>query len=307
MSKKKQNFISKTFNNLLIKPIKDELTKELNKANKINEAKIENLKEQNIQMAKLLASESERENPNITSQLMAFNVNPTVWNSQTRGNIKDKPEGNISPMILRNFSVDYPIARACIDYIKNKITHLDWDIVCEDETKSEEELPQMEMIEDTIESFFEKPSGPDSSMRMFLENIIEDYLVMGSISVEKLRTRGGKLLHLLPVDVSTIKVRVDESGRIPNAPDIAYEQWIRGVKTAELTKTDLLFRVKNARPNTIFGLSPLESLIIQVQSALAGSLYNWKFFTDSNQAEGFIEVPVEWTKDQVAEFQSYFD
>lgn len=291
MKKKKQNLISKTLNNLFIKPLKKEIIKE-----------IKNIEDNKI--SKQLSTPIERENSTVESQLKQFNVNPNYFNSVMRPNIKDKPEGYINPLVLRSFSIDYPIARACIDFIKTKTTQLDWEIVKQDE---EDKLINDDPIRKNLEDFFARPSGKGTTMRIFLEQIIEDYLVMGSVSIEKLKTRGGNILHLLPVDAGTIKVRVDESGRIPQPPAIAFEQWIRGEKTAELTQDDLIFAVKNARPNTIFGLSPLESLIIQVQSALAGSLYNWKFFTDSNQAEGFIEVPEDWTKDQVAEFQAYFD
>jgi HK97 family phage portal protein len=297
MKKKKQNIISKTFSNLFIKPLKQEISKELKTLNKKEIVK-------EVVIEKELSTPAERENTTIQSQLMQFNVNPSYFNSVMRPNIKDKPEGYINPIVLRSFSIDYPIARACIDFIKTKTTQLNWEIV---KTEEEDTLTNDDLVRKNIEEFFKKPSGQGSSMRLFLEQIIEDYLVMGSVTIEKLRTRGGKILHLLPVDAGTIKVRVDESGRLPQSPSIAFEQWIRGMKTAELTQDDLIFAVKNARPNTIFGLSPLESLVIQVQSALAGSLYNWKFFTDSNQAEGFIEVPQEWTKDQVAEFQAYFD
>lgn len=303
MSKQKQNLISKTFNSLLVDPIKKEIAKELRRASKANQIEISKLKKENLEVIKTLATDAERDAPSIDAQLKAFNINPSTFNSAMRPNVKDKPEGSINPNILRSFSVDYPIARACIDYIKNKTTHLDWDIVGMDEEDEDEN----DVVKEQLHEFFKRPGGKDTSMRLFQENIIEDYLVMGDVAIEKLRTRGGNLLGLLPVDVATIKVRVDDSGRIPNPPDIAYEQWIWGAKVAELTKEDMLFRVKNARPNTPFGLSPLESLIIQVQSALAGSVYNWKFFTDSNQAEGFVEVPEGWTSDQLNEFQTYFD
>ena len=48
----------------------------------------------------------------------------TLWNYPPGFNIathnarKRKPEGSINYQTLRNFSVHYPIARACIDYIK---------------------------------------------------------------------------------------------------------------------------------------------------------------------------------------------
>jgi len=308
MKKKKQNLIFKTLNNLFISPIKEELLKEIRNLKKENYENYKNLssetnsKELNIN--KEVASSQERESQTIDEKLKAFNVNPNAFNSVARSNVKDKPEQYINPLLLRNFSVDYPIARACIDYVKNVITRQDWDIVKENE---EEELSNDDEIRIKLQEFFKRPYGFDSSMRIFLENIIEDYLVMGSVSIEKVRTRGGSVFNLMPVDVSTIKVRINDNGRIPNPPEIAYEQWVMGFKVAELTKDDLIFRVKNARPNTIFGLSPLESLIIQVQSALAGSLYNYKFFTDSNLVEGFVEVPEDWNKDQIQEFQAYFD
>jgi len=291
MTKQKQNFISKTINNFLFEKFKTEIEKVI-ELNGNNELKIQELQKQ------LANQNSTSKSPQ--EQLKQFNFYPSFFNAQTRSNIKDKPEGTINPSILRTFSVDYPIVRACIDYIKNKTTHLDWGIIPLVDNFNEN-------IQQELVNFFKQPAGNDSTMRTFQEQIIEDYLVMGAIGIEKLKTRGGQLVSLLPVDVGTIKVRVNENGRIPNPPEIAYEQWIMGTKVAELTKDDFILRIRNARTNTIFGLSPLESLILQVQSALAGTLYNWKFFTDSNNVEGFMSVPEDWTSDQISEFQTYFD
>jgi len=226
-----------------------------------------------------------------------------MLNSRARPNIKDKPEGIIRPSVLRGFSVNYPIARACIDNIKNKITQLEWDITSVDD----EDTNINEMAVAELKTFFKEPSGPGTDFRYLQENIMEDYLVMGTVALERGKTRGGNMLSLLPVDSGTMKLRLNGNGRTPQAPEIAYEQWIRGYKVAELTTEDMIIKLKNIRPNTPFGLGALESLVIQVQSALAGSVYNFKFFTDSNIAEGFVELPIEWSNDQVKTFQTHFD
>lgn len=237
----------------------------------------------------------------ISPALMANAQNISYLNSKSGSNVKDKPEGSIGSHVLRSFSVNYPIARACIDYTKGKISQLDWDIV-----NANEEGDDVKGAED-IKAFFDTPMGVGSSLNEMLEFLTEDNLVLGAIAVEKMQTKGGGLLELLPVDVGTIKLRLNEQGRSPKPPEIAYEQWVSGTKTAELTADEMIFKVRNLRTNTPFGLSPLESLIIQVQSALAGSLYNFKFFTDSNQVEGFVGLPEDLTNDQVKEFQEYFD
>jgi HK97 family phage portal protein len=240
----------------------------------------------------------------LAKDLLSWNVSPSFFNSRSFGGSKEKPEGSVSVSVLRDFSINYPIARACIDYLKSRITQLSWDIMPMQEDDSSE---ADEAIIKDLKRFFRSPSQDGSHVDKFLESILEDYLVVGQLAIEKQHTRGGELLALLPVDVATIKLRIDESGRLPQPPDIAFEQWIQGQRVAELTQEDLIFRTKNARPNSPFGLSPLESLIIQVQSALAGALYNYRFYTDSNIAEGFVEVPDNWSKDQIKEYQEYFD
>lgn len=232
-------------------------------------------------------------------------LNSFVMNLHNRPNTTSIPEAPISPHVLRQFSVNYAVARACIDYVKTQLTQLEWAVV----PVKEEDMPsdsQKATIQE-IENFFHVPSGPNSTFRKLQEEMIEDYLVIGSITLERIRTVGEDLLSLLPVDSATIKVRLEESGTIPSPPNTAYEQWIRGVKTGELTTDEMIFEVKNNRTNSPFGLSPLESLILQVQSALAGELYNYRFFTDSNVPEGMIGLPVEWSLDQVKDFQAYWD
>lgn len=230
---------------------------------------------------------------------------PPGFNLQVTNTAKDKPEGRISYQVLRQFSIHYPIARACIDYLKTKVSKLKWSIIPEDE---DDVIAEGDARTKLLTNFFKHPTGKNSKYRNLINALIEDYLVLGSMALERLRTRGGKFLNELKVvDSSTIKIYVDEYGRIPEPPNYAYAQVINGTKVADLTKDDLIYETRNNRSSTVYGISPIESIIIQAESALKGSLYSLSWFTDGNIPEGFGQVPEDWTPEQIKEFQSYFD
>lgn len=230
---------------------------------------------------------------------------PYTFNLPTANRIKQKPEGSLSWDALRNFSVHYPVARACIDYLKTKILKLEWEIMPENE--EQEYDPNSGRILATKE-FFKHPTGERSSYRNFLDAVVEDYLVLGVWAAERMTTRGGQFLGKFNlVDAATIRVIVDEYGRLPEPPEIAYVQYIRGEKTAEMTQDDLLYVNRGNRTNTVYGLSPIESIIIQVETALKSSIYNLKWYDDGNVPEGFGELPEDWPAKQIREFQTYFD
>lgn len=230
---------------------------------------------------------------------------PLGFNLPQASRVKYKQEGRLTYNALRNYSVHYPIARSCIDYIKTKVVKLDWAVVNEDDGDG---LDRDDGRVIALTEFFKHPMGRRSKYRELIDQLVEDYLVIGYFTAERMRTRGGQFLgELKPVDATTIRVLVDEHGRVPQPPNIAYYQYIRGKKVAELTQDDLILVNKNVRTNNVFGLSPIESLLIQVESALKGSLSSLAWFSEGNVPEGFMEMPSDWTAKQIKEFQNYFD
>jgi HK97 family phage portal protein len=230
---------------------------------------------------------------------------PPGFNFIDTGRRKEKPEGRIDYSTLRNFSVHYPIARSCIDYLKTKVLKLNWDITTED---PDQDLNKDDPRVKLVKAFFKKPLGRSSGYRQFVESILEDYFVVGAIALERMKTRGGQFLgELKLVDASTIKVYVDDYGRIPEPPQNAYAQVIGGSVVVRLTMDDLIYRVRSPRSNTVYGLSPIESIIIQAESALQGSLYSYRWFSDGNMPEGFLKMPEGWTADQIKKFERYFN
>lgn len=228
---------------------------------------------------------------------------PYDFNRYQNSDIK---QGAMAPFsYLRRLSISYPIARACINRRVRQITSLDWDIAPVDDLKADSYATEIKLIKE----FFKSPAGHNTKFRRFVSTLIEDLLVIDAIALEKQKTYKGDLLYLLPVDPSTIVLRVTKQGGTPIPPEPAYAQYINGEEVAVFTTNEMMYESLNARSYNPYGLAPLESLLIQVQSALYGSLYNFSYFKEGNVPEGFITLPedVASSPEQVREWQEHFD
>lgn len=214
-----------------------------------------------------------------------------------------KPGTTISFKVLREFAIKHEISRAAINYRKRQMAKLDWDIVAAEHDQTSANAEEVA----AAKLFFKRVGGAGNKYRKFLAKTIEDLLVLDAVAIEKQRTVGGKLLDLIPLDASTIQLRVDESGATPLPPEIAYRQIIRGQVVAEFTTLDMVYDMMNPRTDTPYGLAPLESLMIVVSSSLKAGLYNLSYLTDGNIPEGFFGVPKEWTPNMIKDFQENWD
>lgn len=206
--------------------------------------------------------------------------------------------GRLRPEQLRRLSIIYWVARACIDFRSTQITQLGWTV------KSKEGNQQ---ADEEILNFFRSLGG--KRFRYFVDSCLDDLLVLDAVAIYKERNRRGDITGFLPIDVATIRVVVDESGKIPDPPEIAYEQVVRGEVVARLTKDDLYYDMLNPRTYSPYGLAPLESLIIQVATALKIDDYNLSYLTEGNIPEGFIFLPesVASSVQEIEQWQKWFD
>lgn len=217
-----------------------------------------------------------------------------------------KPYADLPFSYMRRMAVMYPIARACINLRIRQITQLNWDITTIDEIENEDGFKSQIQA---VKEFFKHPSGHRSRLRKLLTGMIDDILTVDAVSFELQRTRGGEFMSLIPVDPTTIALRVTPTGGTPEPPDIAYAQYIKGKKIAEFTTDEMFYDMMTNRTYSPYGLAPLESLIIQAESALRGALYNLDYFRESNVPEGFITLPDDVAKspDEVQQWQKWFD
>ncbi len=209
----------------------------------------------------------------------------------------------VDPATLRRFAVQYDVARAAINRRKRQLSGLKWDIVAAEEDDKADYSAQTKQLKKQFKSI----GGYKVRFREMQDKLVEDLLVLDAMALYKRPTVGGQLYSLEPVDAATIVLAVDESGGTPMPPDIAYRQFIRGTEVATFTADEMYYEMMNPRTNTPYGLSPLESLVLGISSALKSDIYNLHLLTEGNIPEGFFGVPPEWTPKQIEEFQKLWD
>lgn len=229
---------------------------------------------------------------------------PLNYNNWTNS---DRKLGSDIPFsYLRRMSTIYPIARACINYRIRQITQLKWDITTVDEVEDEKGYkPQI----DLVRQWLKQPMGHKTRTREMLTIMVDDILSVDALAFEIRRRMKGEFMNLIPVDPTTIVLRLTETGATPEPPEVAYAQYIAGQKIAEFTTDEFLYESMNTRSYSPYGLAPLESLILQAESAMRGALYNLNYLRENNLPEGFLSIPEEVAanQQQVEEWQMWFD
>lgn len=216
---------------------------------------------------------------------------------------RTKPTG-ISFQALRDFSTYYWTARACITKRQEQLANLGWSIIpMDDEDSSDAAKKQAK----DIQNRFALIGGPNKPFRHLLDQIIDDLLTLDAMTLYRVRTNGGDLLYLHPIDASTIRIVTDAAGRTPLPPNVAYEQWVKGQKVADLTTDDVIYGMMNPRTSSPYGLSPLESLVVSVSSALRAESSNLNILQEGNVPEGFLKMPANWTPDQIKAYDDWFN
>ena len=216
---------------------------------------------------------------------------------------RNKPGSGIDFATLRRFSVQYDVARAAINRRKRQLNMLEWDIVA---AEDDDDTDYKDVIR-PLKKEFKNIGGYRVRFRELVDTMVDDLLVLDALALYKRPNMGGSLYSLQPVDAATIVLEVSEDGGTPMPPETAYRQFIRGKQVAEFTADEMYYEMMNSRTYTPYGLSPLESLVLGVSSALKSDVYNLHMLTEGNIPEGFFGVPDDWTPDQIKEFQALWD
>lgn len=215
---------------------------------------------------------------------------------------KAKPNSEIGYKALRRFSVQYDVARAAINRRKRQLNVLEWSIV----PMYDDDNVDQRLIRD-VKDQFSMIGGYRVRFREFLDLIVEDLLVLDAVALYKRPSLGGKLHSVQVLDATTIELRVDETGGTPEPPETAYKQVIDGKTMAKFTADEMYYEMMNPRTSTPYGLSPIESLVLGISTALKSEVYNLHMLTEGNIPEGLFTVPETWGADQIARFQEMFD
>jgi hypothetical protein len=216
-------------------------------------------------------------------------------------NLQIAPRANepISFKDLRGLA-DSDLVRLAIETRKDQMAKLAWAI----QPKDKKAEPN-KRVED-ITAFFQYPDQ-EHDWHTWLRMLLEDLLVIDAPSIYVWLNNGNKPYAFEPLDGSTIKRLLDESGRTPMPPNPAYQQILKGLPAVDYSCDQLLYLPRNLRTHKIYGYSPVEQIILTVNTAIRKALFQLQYYTEGNIPDSIMGVPKEWNPDQIASFQRYWD
>ena len=166
---------------------------------------------------------------------------------------------------------------------------------------------------DQLTAFFRCPDG-EHEFSDWIRMIVEELLVIDAVTLAATTddhgtvwTPGRKVERFEVIDGATVKRVIDEMGRTPSPPAVAYQQILKGVPAIDFTADELVYRPRNLRAHKFYGYSPVEQIIITINLALRRQMFTLAYFTDGNVPEAICQTPETWQKDSIQEFQNWFD
>jgi hypothetical protein len=220
-------------------------------------------------------------------------------------NLRIQPrEGeNISFGTLRALADGYDLLRLIIETRKDQVESFEWEIVPRNKEDSADSYK--DEIRKATE-FFERPDK-EHDWAQWLRMQVEDLLVIDAVCVYPRANRAGGLYALELVDAATIKRVLDDGGRTPLPPSVAYQQVLKGIPAGDYSADSLIYMMRNPRTNRIYGYSPVEQIVLTVNIAMRRQLSQLDFYTAGNIPEAIAQVPENWTASQISEFQLWWD
>jgi len=164
--------------------------------------------------------------------------------------------------------------RACIDVITRTATSNGYRLVAEDtkeivDPKSTEFAPIINLL---------AQPNPYDTLEEILAEICTDLHIYGDAYLEIVRDKQGNPVALYNIYAPSLRVKVDVHGTVEGYVQKPMGLLTSGAKAVEFKADEIAhFRLPNPG-NAIYGLSPIESLDIVIETDLYAQDYNLHFF-----------------------------
>ncbi len=198
------------------------------------------------------------------------------------------------------------IVRLLIEDRKDQLEAISWQVREKGGEDKKGESKKDDPRIKAIEQFFQRPDRR-LDWKQWLRQIVEEMLVTDAVAIYRRRTRGLAPYAMEQIDGTTISVKVGPDGRVPEAPEVAYQQILKGVPAVDYSADELLYYPRNLRIRNLYGYSPVEQMIVTINIAIRRSYHQLQYYTDGNLPDALIGTPQEWTPQQVEQFQAYWD
>jgi hypothetical protein len=247
---------------------------------------------------------------------------PVAWNT----NYRPRSYEPIGFGELRSLAERHTLTSLAIETRKDQIESLDWGfrpVGTDDMGRQARASKEQQGRIDGLMQLFRYPDGTHD-FGTWLRQIVDDVLVIDAAAIEVRYSRGGKVIGFDQLDGGTIKPLLDETGRRPIAPNPAYQQiihgrpWVlledggradidEGQVYTEFNDGQLVYLPRNPRIWKGYGRSPVEQIFTYMQIGLRQADRQLAYFAEGNVPPGMINAPEGANRDQVKEWQDWFD
>jgi hypothetical protein len=240
-----------------------------------------------------------------------------LFPAEARGRLWDYPVGwnlatgprqyeSLSFFELRALADSWDKVRIVIDTRKDQMARLTWAIKPAPLANGDPAAPDDDPGIQQVTDFLKRPDKV-RTWKTWLRTLMEDLFVLDAPTLLPRKTKGGDLYALEIMDGGTISRVIDDWGRTPLPPVPAYKQVLKGVPATYYTSDELIYRPRNQRSHKAYGYSPVEQIVSTITIGLSRDMSTIQYWTEGNTPEGLVSVPKEWTKDQIAAYQNYWD
>jgi hypothetical protein len=232
------------------------------------------------------------------------------WDYASGYNLRTQPRGEeaLSFGQLRALAQNCDLVRLAIETRKDQLCKLAWTIKPTEETAAggKRLLNAAEGQAKEARALFKKPDRVHR-WNQWLRMWLEDMFVGDCATLYPRPNRGGGLYALEVMDGALIKPVLADDGRVPLPPAPAYQQILKGVVGANYTLDELIYFPRNPLSWRVYGLSPVEQIILTVNIVIRRQIHLLQYYTEGNLPDSLLEVPEGWNTEQIREWQQYWD
>ena len=232
-----------------------------------------------------------------------YSRTPRAHDFLTGYNIAARPRRNerVSFTTLQGIIEAYDVAQMAITHRIDSVRSFDWYLEPLDGVSGD----TSEMV-NYAKSILKSPDR-ELPFRAWLSKFLWDTLAYDAGTLYRMRNNAGKVIGLKVVDGTTIAPLIDYHGGRPTGEAPAFVQFAQGVPWNWLTQDDIIYIPFRPMPNTPYGKSPIESVLLNANTDLRFQNYFLSRFTEGTVPEGFAVSPESWSPDQISDFQEAWD
>lgn len=243
---------------------------------------------------------------------------PRTFDYPVGANVQLTPRSNrVSFPTIKAIYDAYDVAQICVRHLINDVRSLDYNW---------EPIPGIKAdVADEIEqaiAFFDSPDKRQP-FRTWIAEWLQDVLRYDAGALYIRRNEADEPIALEVVSGSTIIPLIDYYGRRPedeNDENVdpeglfggevtpAFVQIIEGLPWDWLAADDLLYLPWNPLPESQYGLSPIEAVLLSANTDIRFQWHFLNFFTEGTMPAGFMEAPPDMSDPaQIASMQEAWD